>query len=189
MQSLQLKPEDTLLIRGGTSSIGITAAQIAKNLGCKVYATSRNIKKADVLKEIGVDEIIIDSGEIANQVRAINPNGVDKVLELVEGNGIRDSLKCTKQGGIVCQTGYLSNQWRIDGFSPLGDVPSGVYLTSYQGENSNLPPSLLQDFIAQVERGDLEVKIDQVFPFDQIVDAHRHMEENKASGKLVMRVS
>ena len=97
MQSLQLKPEDTLLIRGGTSSIGITAAQIAKNLGCKVYATSRNIKKADVLKEIGVDEIIIDSGEIANQVRATNTNGVDKVLELVGGNGIRDSLKCTKQ--------------------------------------------------------------------------------------------
>ena len=71
----------------------------------------------------------------------------------------------------------------------MGEIPSGFNLTSYQGENSNLPPSLLQDFIDQVERGDLEVKIDQVFPFDQIVDAHRHMEENKASGKLVMRVS
>jgi NADPH:quinone reductase-like Zn-dependent oxidoreductase len=187
-QSLQLKKSDILLIRGGTSSVGITAAQLAKNKGCTVFSTTRNMKKADALKRIGVDEIIIDDGEISNKVKALVPSKIDKVLELVGGNGIRDSLKCVKTGGIVCQTGYLSNQWRIDGFSPLGEIPSGVYLTSYAGENSNLPSKLLQEFIDQIEDNVLKIKIDKVFSLNQIVEAHAYMESNKASGKLVVKI-
>ena len=186
-QSLQLIATDVLLIRGGTSSIGITAAQLAKNKGCTVFSTTRSLAKADVLKEIGVDEIILDEGSIEAKVKDLLPTGVDKVLELVGGNGIRDSLRCVRQGGIVCQTGYLSNQWTMDGFSPLGEIPSGVYLTSYAGENNNLPAQLLQDFIDQVEKGTLEVKIDRVFQLEEIVQAHAHMEDNKAAGKLVVR--
>lgn len=185
-QSLKLEPTDMLLIRGGTSSVGITAAQLAINKGCTVYSTTRSLQKADALMAIGVHAIIVDDGAIEGEVRRLQPAGVDKVLELVGGNGIRDSLRCVKQGGIVCQTGYLSNQWRMDGFSPLGEIPSGVYLTSYAGENSNLSPALLQAFIDQVESGDLQIKIDQVFQLDAIVEAHRYMEANKASGKLVV---
>ncbi|MDB4727903.1 zinc-binding dehydrogenase [Saprospiraceae bacterium] len=185
VQSLQLKPEDVLLVRGGTSSVGITAAQLAKNMGCKVFSTTRSMTKASVLEQIGVDEVILDDGEIAPKMKAFLPSGVDKVLELLGGNGIRDSLKCVNQGGIVCQIGYLSNQWRMDGFSPLGEIPSGVYLTSYAGENSNLPPELLQNFINQVESGLLDVKIDKVFKLEDIAEAHAYMESNKASGKLV----
>lgn len=187
-QSLQLKPNDTLLVRGGTSSVGITAAQLAKNKGCKVFSTTRSLVKADKLREIGVDEILIDDGEIAPKVREILPEGVDKVLELVGGNIIRDSLHCIKKGGILCQTGYLSGQWRIDGFSPLGEIPSGVYITSYAGGNNDLPPHLLQDFIHQIEQGKLKIQIDKVFSIDQIVEAHTYMENNKASGKLVVKV-
>jgi NADPH:quinone reductase-like Zn-dependent oxidoreductase len=186
-QSLQLKAGESLLIRGGTSSVGITAAQLAMNKGCRVFSTTRTLDKAGALREIGVDHILIDDGEIASKVRDLLPSGVDKVLELVGGNGIRDSLKCVKTGGILCQTGYLSNQWRMDGFSPLGEIPSGVYLTSYAGENSNLPPALLQDFIDQVANGTLAVKIDKVFRLQEIVQAHAYMEDNRASGKLVVR--
>lgn len=167
--------------------MGITAAQIAKNLGATVLPTTRSTSKQKVLEDTSVDHIIIDQGEIAKEVKSIYPKGIDKVLELIGGNGIRDSLSCTKKGGIVCQTGYLSGQWRIDGFSPLGEIPSGVYLTSYAGENSNLPANLLQDFIDQVESNKLKVKIDKVFSIDQIVEAHEHMENNKVSGKLVVR--
>lgn len=186
MQSLKLDSKDILLVRGGTSSVGITAAQLAKNMGCKVFSTTRNRNKARVLSDIGVDEIILDDGEIASKIRQLVPDGIDKVLELVGGNGIRDSLKCVRQGGIVCQTGYLSNQWRIDGFSPLGEIPSGVYLTSYAGGNNDLPPELLQQFIDQVEDGRLKLQIDKVFNLDQIVEAHAYMEGNRASGKLVV---
>ena len=184
--SLQLQPEETLLIRGGTSSVGIMAAQLAKIKGCTVFSTTRNPKKAEILKSMGVDEVVIDDGEVAPKVKALLPGGVDKVLELVGGNGIRDSLKCVRKQGIVCQTGYLSNNWRIDGFSPLGEIPSSVYLTSYAGENHNLPPELLQTFLDNVASGKLNIKIDRIFSLDEIVEAHSYMENNKASGKLVV---
>lgn len=186
-QSLQLQPGESILIRGGTSSVGLTAAQLARNKGCRVFSTTRNLSKATALERIGVDEIIVDDGEIASKIRELLPEGVDKVLELVGGNGIRDSLKCVRPGGIVCQTGYLSNQWRIDGFSPLGEIPSGVYLTSYAGDTHNLPPALLQDFIDQIEAGKLDVQIDRVFKLEEIVEAHTRMEQNLAAGKLVVR--
>lgn len=184
--SLQLKPKEYLLIRGGTSSVGMTAAQLAKNKGCTVISTTRNKDKIPSLKKLGIDEVIVDDGDIHKKVREIHPKGVDKVLELVGGNGIRDSLKCVRPGGIVCQTGYLGNAWRMDGFSPLGEIPSSVYLTSYAGENSNLPPMLLQEFIDQIERGELNIQIDRTFQLDEIVEAHATMENNKASGKLVI---
>ena len=184
--SLQLQPGETLLVRGGTSSVGMMAAQLAKLKGCTVFSTTRSMKKADTLKSIGVDQVIIDQGEIATEVRKLKPEGVDKVLELVGGNGIRDSLKCVRKHGIVCQTGYLSNDWRIDGFSPLGEIPSSVYLTSYAGENNDLSPELLQSFLNHIASGKLNLNIDRVFQLDQIVEAHRYMEENRASGKLVV---
>jgi NADPH:quinone reductase-like Zn-dependent oxidoreductase len=162
------------------------AAQLAKIKGCTVFSTTRNQGKADILRSIGVDQVIVDGGEIAPKIKSIIPNGVDKVLELVGGNGIRDSLKCVRKHGIVCQTGYLSNNWRIDGFSPLGEIPSSVYLTSYAGGNNDLSPELLQAFLDNIAERKLDIKIDTVFKLDEIVEAHRYMENNKASGKLVV---
>lgn len=184
--SLQLQAGEVLLIRGGTSSVGITSAQLAKIKGCTVFSTTRTQAKATALKSIGVDQVIIDDGKIAPKVRSILPQGVDKVLELVGGNGIRDSLKCVRKHGIVCQTGYLSNNWRIDGFSPLGEIPSSVYLTSYAGDNNDLSSELLQTFLDNIAARKLDVKIDRVFKLDEIVEAHRYMEANKARGKLVV---
>jgi NADPH:quinone reductase-like Zn-dependent oxidoreductase len=185
-KSLQLKSTDTLLIRGGTSSVGMMAAQLAKIKGATVFSTTRSPKKIEALKAIGVDKVIIDQGEIAPKIKELTGNGVDKVLELVGGNGIRDSLKCVRKYGIVCQTGYLSNQWRIDGFSPLGEIPSSVYLTSYAGGNGDLTSEMLQSFLDNIEQGKANVQIDTVFKLDGIAEAHRYMDNNKAKGKLVV---
>jgi NADPH:quinone reductase-like Zn-dependent oxidoreductase len=57
---LNLKASDSLLIRGGTSALGIASIILAKNLGCKVYATARNNKHNSFLEYLGVDKIIID---------------------------------------------------------------------------------------------------------------------------------
>lgn len=183
---LDLEAGETLLIRGGTSSVGMTAAQLAKIKGCRVFSTTRNPNKIQKLKDMGVDEVIIDTGEIAEEVKRLCPDGVDKVLELVGGNGIRDSLKCVRRKGIVCQTGYLGNAWRMDGFSPLGEIPNVVRLTAYGGGNSDLPPALLQSFLDNIQAGKLNIAVDRVFKLEEIVEAHAYMESNKASGKLVV---
>ena len=183
---LELKSGEVLLIRGGTSSVGMTAGQLANLKGCTVLSTTRNPNKVDALKANGAHEVFIDDGNIAAAVREKYPNGVDKVLELVGPTVLKDSLQCARKLGIVCQVGYLGNQWYMDSFAPLGDIPSAVRLSAYAGETGDLPSSLLQEFIDNIASGALKLNIDRIFSMDQIVEAHTHMENNKAKGKLVV---
>lgn len=81
--SLQLKKSETLLVRGGTTSVGLAAAAIAHNHGVRVVSTTRNSNRADLLKKSGVDIVIIDSGSIAEEVKHQTGGGVNKVLELI----------------------------------------------------------------------------------------------------------
>lgn len=183
---LDLQAEDRILVRGGTSSVGVMAAQLAKLKGAYVLATTRNPAKAERILANGADEVVIDDGNISGQIRAKFPDGIDKVLEFVGPKTLRDSLQCVRKRGIVCMAGYLGNQWALDDFAPFVDIPSGVRLTTYSGEASDLSPANLQRFLDQVAAGEVRVNIDRVFRLEDIVEAHAYMEGNRATGKLVV---
>lgn len=185
---LEIQKGQTLLIRGGTSSIGMASATIAKNMGLKIVSTTRNEDKIEVLKTHGIDEVIIDDGSISKKVRELFPNGVDRVLELVGAKTLLDSLRCAAPGGIVCMTGILGNSWTLQEFTPMNDIPHTVRLTVYTGESKDLSAEKLQEFVNSVANGENQVKIDRTFKLEEIVEAHRYMESNSASGKLIVVV-
>ena len=81
-KSLQIKKGDKLLIRGGTTSVGLAAAAIAKKHGVFVAATTRRSDREKSLKDRGIDDVVIDNGTIADQVKAKYPDGFDKILEV-----------------------------------------------------------------------------------------------------------
>ena len=101
--SLQLKKGETLLVRGGTTSIGLAAAAIAKNHGVTVVSTTRNPKREELMRKSGADKVIIDNGSIAEEVKKQTDGGVNKVLELIGTTSLLDSLQCTKPHGIICE--------------------------------------------------------------------------------------
>ena len=177
---LDAQPGQSILIRGGTSSVGMATAVLAKQRKMTVLSTTRNPGKAGALSNIGVDHVLIDDGDLAGQVRAIVPDGVDTALELVGTPTLPDTLRATRVHGVVCFTGMLSNKWTVDDFYPIDYIPHGVRLTSYGGDANDLPPRVLQEFL------DAVVPIDHVYNMDQIVEAHAAMEAGRASGKLVV---
>ena len=183
---LRLQKGERLLIRGGTTSVGLTAAAIARNYGATVSSTSRKPDRAELLRRNGADDVFIDNGAIANDVLKMYPEGVDKVLELVGTTTLLDSLKCARPQGIVCMTGIVGNRWSFNQFSPMEAIPSTVCLTSYDGGVADFMRTPYQELIAQITDGTLQVPIGKVFSLDQIVEAHRCMEENKAGGKIVV---
>jgi NADPH:quinone reductase-like Zn-dependent oxidoreductase len=119
-------------------------------------------------------------------VRAILPGGVDTALELVGAPTVRDTLQATAFHGVVCFTGMLSNQWILPDFYPMDYLPRGVRLAAYGGDAGDLPAYVLQEFLDAVSKGEAVVPIDRTYAFDQVVDAHRHMEEGGAVGKIVV---
>lgn len=181
-------PGTSLLIRGGTSSIGLATAVLAKRQGITVIATTRNHSKADALLAAGVDHVIIDTGTIAEEVRTIFPFGVDGAVELVGTPTLQDTLRATAVHGTVCFTGMLSDQWTVKDFYPIDFIPNGVRLTAYSGGAADLPPEILQEFLDAVESGQVTVPIGRTYVFDEIVQAHQDMEDGSVSGKLVVTV-
>jgi NADPH:quinone reductase-like Zn-dependent oxidoreductase len=135
-----------------------------------------------MLKAGGADEVIIDDGAIAKKLTA----KYDKVLELVGTTTLEDSLQCVNEGGSVCMTGMVGNKWSLDNFSPMGSIPTAVNLTTYAGGPEDFMATPLEELAEQIKAGTLKVQIGRVFRLDDIVEAHRVMEENKAGGKIVV---
>ncbi|MDB5126191.1 zinc-binding alcohol dehydrogenase family protein [Mucilaginibacter sp.] len=184
--ALKIKPGETLLIRGGTSSIGMLAAQLAKNTGLTVIATTRNHNKKEILIGNGADHVVIDDGDIQQKIKEIMPAGVDKVMELVGTSTLKDSLACITAGGIACMTGMLAEQWSIIDFAPMEFIPAAVSLTIYDSGQIRVGDKYFQHFINDVESGAVKLKIGRVFSLPQIAEAHKLMEDNSAGGKIVV---
>lgn len=183
---LDAQPGQSILIRGGTSSIGMATAVLAKQRGMTVLSTTRSVGKADALTKIGVDHVLVDDGQIAASVRAILGDGVDTALELVGTPSLPDTLRATKVHGVVCFTGMLSNQWIVEKFYPIDYLPRGVRLTAYGGDAGDLPGEVLQRFLDAAATGAATIPIDRVFTLDRIQQAHAYMESGDATGKLVV---
>ena len=184
--ALRLQPGQSLLIRGGTTSVGLAATVLAKQQGAIVAATTRKAGREAMLKSNGADHVFIDDGKIANDIRRVFPDGVDKVLELVGTTTLLDSLQCAARFGSVCMTGMVSNQWQLQNFSPMGAIPTAVGLTTYSGGAEDFMQTPLQSFVDALEVGKAKVPAGPVFSIDEIVEAHRAMEENRAFGKIVV---
>ncbi|HEX6447985.1 MAG TPA: zinc-binding dehydrogenase [Trebonia sp.] len=113
-----------LLIRGGTSSVGMAAVSIASGYGVETAATTRRQGKTGALAAAGADYTLVDGGgSLAASVHAVWPEGPDYVLDLVGASTIVDSLRLVRQAGTVCMTGSLSG-WVISGFEPIAMIPS-----------------------------------------------------------------
>jgi NADPH:quinone reductase-like Zn-dependent oxidoreductase len=177
-----------LLIRGGTSSVGLAAASIASGYGVTTAATTRRQGKAGALTAAGADHALVDDGaSLATSVHAVWPQGPDYVLDLVGTSTAADSLRLVRRGGTVCMTGTLSG-WLIPDFEPVAMIPSGTRLTAFHSDNLRgaAGTTVLQRVIHAVEAGAYQPNIDRVFGLDDIVAAHRYMEDNQATGKLVV---
>ncbi len=157
-------------------------------MGAIVISTTRNPGKVAALKAVGADFTIIDTGSIHSEVRDLFPDGVSKVLELVGTVSLKDSLKCIGFKGMVCMTGILGNAWALKDFLPMEDIPSCGRLTAYSGGACDLNKAALQSFIQNIETGAIKLSIDRVFSLEDIAAAHQYMEDDKATGKIVVEL-
>lgn len=186
--ALRARPGETLLIRGGTTSVGLATTQLAKRQGLHVISTSRRADREALVREQGADEFVVDDGAISEVVRNLTGGGADRVLELVGTTTLLDSLACARAPGRVCMTGMVGNAWALSEFEPMDAIASGVALTTYSGGSEDFLRTPLQDLVAGVEAGEIRIRTGPVFTLDEIVEAHRCMEENRAGGKIVVTV-
>src|SRR5215469_11713013 len=192
-QNLGLRPGQTVLVRGATSSLGQAAVNVAAEYGATVIATTRRPDRAGLLRGIGAADVLIEDGQLARQVEA-RGDEVDCVFDLVGNSVLRDSLQVVRTRGRVCQLGFLGGLDPVTDFNPIADLPTGVQFSFYGSafvlgtESFPLAEIPLAEIIAKAEAGRYQAKPVRVFGFDEIVAAHRAMEEGLAAGKMTVAV-
>ena len=187
-KALRLEKDDRLLIRGGTTSVGLAAAAIAKSHGAFVAATTRKPEREQLLRANGADHVFIDSGTISYQVKQFGR--FKKVLEMVGVTSLRDSLQCVEEGGIVCMVGSVSGKWAFDDeFSPMVSIPTAVSLTAYHSSAKAFVETPLDEIVDRLGTAKIKGLIGKVFVgLDKINEAHKCMDEDKAGGKIVVLI-
>ncbi|NAZ75526.1 zinc-binding dehydrogenase, partial [Kineococcus sp. T13] len=183
---LDLRPGQVVLVRGGTTSVGLATTALARRAGARVLATTRSPQRLELLRAAGAEHALLDDGDVAAQVRRLFPDGVDGAVELVGTGTLPDTLRAVRVHGTVCFTGIVSARWTIPEFSPHEDLPTGVRLTSYSGDAADLPAAVLQEFLDAVAAGELRVPIGATYALEEVARAHADMEAGRVVGKLVV---
>ena len=179
--NLRIKPSDSILVRGGTSGVGIAFLKLVKAQypKIKVAGTSRNLNKAQAMKKVGYDDVIVDdSGELQTSQK------FDKILELIGPKTVKDSFKHTNEGGIVCSTGELGNEWYLNYFDPIMDIAPNGYLTSFYSDN--VDQNRIDEMLTYIEKYHVDVKPEKIFDLAHVADAHRYLEGQNSFGKVVV---
>ena len=138
-------------------------------------------KDIAALRDAGADEVFVDTGTIAPQVKE-QWGGADKVLELIGTTTLEDSLQCAKEPGLVCMTGIVGNKWSLDNFSPMEAIPTAVCLTTYDGESADFMRTPLEELAGRVAAGTLHIQIGRTFPLDEIAEHVRKTVAHAVSG-------
>ncbi len=191
---LQAKKDQSILVRGGTSTVGLASIILAKQMGLTVFATSRSKEKFNILRQYGADYTILDNGEISKNIREISPDGVSNVIELIGNVTLNDSLGCVAVNGSICIAGFLGGLVPLKNFMPLMQIPSSVKLTSFGSAfvfgNKYFPYSKipLQKIISDIENKSIPNILAKSYNFNEIIEAHKLMESNTVNGKIVVTI-
>lgn len=189
-RNLELKAGQRLVVRGGTSSLGQAAIDMAVQLGAEVIATTRSAERELLLRKLGADHVVISNGELAEALVPIGGK-VDAVLDLLGNSTIVDSMHATRRGGRVCLAGFLGGLAPLVDFNPLSQMPSGVHLSFFGSFNFGsgdfpLAEVPMQQIVNLVEGGQLHGRPSRVFAFSEVPHAHQLMERSEAMGKFVV---
>lgn len=181
IKNCQIVAGQSVLVRGGTSTVGIAAIQLMTAMGIHVTATTRRAEKSAFLKRQGAEAVVLD---VAGKLQTTA--NYDAIIEFVGEVTLLDSLTHLKHpGGYLNVTGELADQWTLDGFSSF-NVPSGSYLTSFQSTDINR--QWLAEMMQLIADKHLEFPIGAQFTLDEIVAAHELLDAGTADGKIVVTV-
>jgi NADPH2:quinone reductase len=188
-RNLELGAGQKLVIRGATSALGQAALNIAAQAGAEVTATTRDRERIPTLQALGAQRVELEGPDLSHRISERS----DAVLDLIGNSTTLDSLATVRRGGRVCLAGFLGGLAPFASFNPVLQLPSGVQWSFFGSFMFGAPgfPLLdvpLQDIVDRAADGSYKAKPAQVFRFEDIREAHRTMESNRANGKLVVRL-
>jgi NADPH2:quinone reductase len=193
LSTFPLASHHTALIHAAAGGTGRLLVQVAKRSGARVIATAGTAEKAALARSAGADEVIIyTQADFVSEVKRLtNGAGVDVVYDSVGQSTFAGGLDCLKPRGMMVLWGQASGP--VAPFDPqILNQKGSLYLTRPSlGAYIATRAELLQrvdDLFTWLQAGELEVRIDRVFPLADVAAAHAYIETRQTKGKVLLQV-
>jgi NADPH2:quinone reductase len=189
----KLQGDETLLVHGGSSGIGVTAIQMAKALGHTVYVTAGSDDKCSFCEDLGAAKAINYKKEsFAEVIKQItNGEGVNVVLDMIGGDYTADNLKSlAEEGRLVLINAMNGKDVQVDLSIVMRKrltITGSMLRSRDKSFKAAIAQNLEKTIWPQIAAGKIKPIISEVFPAERAADAHRLMESSEHIGKIVIR--
>lgn len=183
-----LKKDETVLVTGATGGVGIASVQLAKALGAKVIAMTRDADKGETLQQLGADHIVDSSSDnLANALQPLAPNGMDLVVENIAGTSLQDHIDVCGLNGRIMVIGLLGGRMSEVNLGPLLFKQvriEGVHVGKFVPNQAQEAWRRIVDTLDQAKARPL---IAETFPMDQTLNAFDALRDGHM-GKILVQV-
>jgi NADPH:quinone reductase-like Zn-dependent oxidoreductase len=175
----RLRAGETVLVSGASGGVGLALTQIARARGARVLAVS-SVSKIAAVREAGAHEVVDRARDIAEQVRAAAPEGIDVALDVVAGNLVGEGLPLLREGGRWVVAGALG------GYGVDFDVRR-LYLHNVRLIGSSMHTPRHFGLLMDLARGArIQPVVAAAFPLDRAAHAQEALARREHVGKIVM---
>jgi NADPH2:quinone reductase len=187
---------ESVLVHGGTSGIGVTAIQLAREFGSRVYATAGNHEKCDACLKLGADAAInYREDDFAERISKLTGGqGVNVVLDIVGAPYTMRNLVCLAMEGRLIQIAVMHGS-KVDDFDLMPVMVRRLTITGSTmrpratAEKGMIARALGEKVWPVLDAGRCVPLIHEVFPLAEAAAAHRLMESSTHIGKIVLKVA
>lgn len=189
-QTYKVRAKDRVLIHAAAGGVGSLLVQWAKHLGATVIATVGTDAKADRVRQLGADHVLLTQGDWTAQVRELTRGrGVDVVYDSVGKDTFEGSLNALRPRGLMVTFGNSSGP--VPPIAPLELTKRGsLFLTRptlfhYLAQRRELDRAA-KELFDLVARGVIAVQIGQTYALEDAASAHRDLEGRRTTGSTVL---
>jgi len=172
-----LQADQTVLVHGAAGGVGHLAVQMAKQQGARVIGTGSSDSQSFILglgAEAGIDYTKEDFREA---VRRHHPKGVDLVVDLIGGQTLARSYEVVRRAGRLVSLAAEPDSQAIVGL--------GITAHSQFVEPSG---DQLEQIARMFDQGQLETRVQKIYPLNKAAQAHEAVEAGHVKGKLVLNL-
>jgi len=186
----RISPNQKVLIHAGTGGVGHLALQLAKAMGAETHVSISNVKKAEIARALGADDILHYSREKPGQFLQNLPQGCfyDLVLDTVGGCCLDQSFQAAREyGTVVSIAARASHDLTLMHMKSLSLHVVFMLLPLLQNQHREKHGQILQEIAAFVDQGKINPLIHpEIFSFENVGKAHQCWESSQAIGKIVL---
>jgi NADPH2:quinone reductase len=184
----RLKPGETLLVHGGSSGIGITAIQLAKALGSRVFTTAGSEEKCEACRKLGADLAI--NYHVSDFEKELHD--IDVILDMVGGSYTAKNLRIMARFGRLVYINFMESAKAEIDLSVIMGRQLTITGSGLRPQTIERKAEIAKNLEARVwpliAEGKIKPVIDSVYPLEDAAAAHKRMESSQHIGKIVLRV-